>query len=253
MQQSDLGHLESLLSETAVLLTQPVRTGYRDLPLGVADLVERLARSADVVRWPVIRYAGLYPFQAIARHPADRSITPPVAPYHDLRTVAAARDGRGEHDRWDADVSADQIRAVAAASIAELAFREQRDTDVGVADTLAGCGVDAAHTINHPGNSVLDALARRLLATQGIRSAPTPIAEPLLDSAWAPLEQRVIDALGLSADPRPRWRLDGRTIDPDGVHVAQFDWYRRNPDFVELTIARHRDTMATLGLLGGPR
>jgi hypothetical protein len=41
---------------------------------------------ATVVRWPVIRWAGLHPFQAIVRDPRDPSRDPPIVPYHDLRT-----------------------------------------------------------------------------------------------------------------------------------------------------------------------
>lgn len=250
--RDDVPYLLALLDETVVLLTQPVRAGYRDLPIGAADLVDQLRGRATVIRWPVIRYAGLYPFQVIARHPADRSITPPGVPYHDLRTVAAARDGRRPTQDWDVEVGDDTFRAVADASIAELARRESRDTDVGVSDVLAVFGADAAHTINHPGNSVLHELARRLLATQNITSVPLTIAEPLLDATWAPLEQRVLDALGLTATPRPRWRHLGREIEPDAIHAIQLDWYSQYPDFIDLTIERHGATMAMLGL-GGPR
>jgi hypothetical protein len=253
LQRCDLPYLEELLAHTAVLLTQPVRTGYRDLPIGVADLLERIPRRAAVLRWPVIRYAGLFPFQAIARHPADRSITPPGVPYHDLRTVAAARAGFGATEPWDADVTAEQIRAVAAASRHELEARERRDTDVGISDVLAHHGAEAAYTINHPGNPVLHDLACRLLAAGDVPATPTLIVEPLLDSAWSPLEARVIDALGIVAAPRPRWRLAGVELEPQQVHTTQLAWYYRYPDFVELTVRRHCAVMDILGLLGGRR
>lgn len=250
IQSSDLPFVHALLGQTAVLLSQPVRPGYRDLPLGTADLIERLPTGATTYRWPVIRYAGLYPFCAIARHPADRSITPPGVPYHDLRTVAAAGKGAAVDDEWDIEVSDDQIRAVAAASRSDLARRE-RDTDVGIADAIASYGSDAAHTINHPGNSTLRELARRVLALCDVPDtlAP-PDGGPLLGSAYAPLEPRVIAALGITATPRPRWRLHGVELDPQDVHATQIDWYSKYPEFIEVTVRRHRKTMQTLGLLG---
>ena len=245
----DLPFLDALLAQTAVLVSQPIRADYRDLRLGTAQLVERLAPRAVCVRWPVIRYAGPYPFQAIVRRPADRSLNPPVVPYHDLRTVAAARAGRARTDPWDVEVSADQIRAVAAYSRDELARRESRDCDVGISDLLTGLGAGAAHTINHPGNALLEALAQRILDRLGVPLAVPAVDTVLLSSVTAPLESRVLEALGLGGTARPNWCSDGAVISPQTVHAAQLSWYRSNPDFVELAVERHGIVMEMLGLL----
>lgn len=249
IERSDLPYLDSLLAASAVLVSQPVRAGYRDLPLGTSELAERLSSSATCIRWPVIRYAGLYPFQAIVRHPADRSVVPPVVPYHDLRTVAAARAGLSPSSVWDVDVSADQLRAAAEASRDELARRERRDCDVGVSDVLGPCGAQAAHTINHPGNRVLETLARRILDAADVRLSVPAISRTLLDSVHAPLEPRVLTALGLDAAPRYHWVHHGDRLSVDDVHAAQLNWYAANPDYVELAITRHAHMMDILGLL----
>ncbi|MDO3636163.1 WcbI family polysaccharide biosynthesis putative acetyltransferase [Mycolicibacterium arseniciresistens] len=247
---TDLPHLEALLARTSVLACQPIRPDYRDLPIGTGQLAARIPRSATVVRWPVIRYAGLYPFQVIVRHPADRSVVPPAVPYHDLRTIVGARDGRTPQAPWDVDVSAAQIVAAAEASRAELARREQRDTDVGVSDVLMRFGADAAHTINHPGNSVLVELGRRILASQGV-AAPVP-APPrtLLRSVHAPLEARVLEALRIDAAPRACWTTELGPLSPQDVHATQMRWYADNPDYIELALQRHAATAELLGLTG---
>ncbi|TRW82796.1 hypothetical protein FK535_12625 [Mycolicibacterium sp. 018/SC-01/001] len=247
--QQDLPHLDALLGQAAVLLSQPIRPDYRDLPLGTLQLVARLNPAAKAVRWPVIRYAGLYPFQVIVRRPADRSLTPPVVPYHDLRTIAAARAGHGPDDPWDVDVSGEQLRAVAASSREELAMREARDCDLGVSDLLADFGVDAAHTINHPGNPVLIALAQRILDHLAAHVTAGPVDTVLLSSVTAPLEARVLDALGLAGTPRPAWCQDGIAISAQEVHAAQLAWYGAHRDFLELAVQRHRNVMDALGLL----
>ena len=244
---SDLPHLHALLAQTKVLLSQPIRPDYRDLPLGTRQLVAQLPSGATCVRWPVIRDAGLYPFQVIVRRPADRSVTPPVVPYHDLRTIAAARHGRAPTDPWDVEVTAEQIRSAAAVSRGELAMREQRDCDVGISDVLPALGIGAAHTINHPGNDVFYALARRILDQVGLPPVIAPVDTVLLSSVSAPLEARVLSALGLTGTPQPNWRHDGNTITPDAVHAAQLQWYRRNPDFLDLAEQRHRNVMDVLG------
>lgn len=248
LERSDLPALHRLLERTTVLLTQPVRAGYRDMPLGTEELAAHLPRSARVVRWPVIRYAGLHPFQAIVRNPVDRSVVPPVVPYHDLRTVTAARDGRSDDDEWDVAVPPESFVAVADASSAELARRERTQCDVGISDVLRSYGTDAAHTINHPGNRVLTELGRRVVALLGV-DLPVPEREAtLLFSAVAPLERRVLDALGLNAAEKPLWIMDGHELNPTDVHRVQLQWYRDNPDFVPLALERHALTLELLGL-----
>lgn len=245
---TDMPHVHALLGRAAALLAQPIREDYRDLPLGTAQLTGMLPPSGRVVRWPVIRYAGLYPFQVIVRHPADRSVNPPAVPYHDLRTVAAAIAGRAPGDPWDVEVGPDRFWDNAEASIAALAARERRDTDVAVSDVLAAAGVDACHAINHPGNTVLAALARRILAAMDVTAGVIPIEHVLLNSVYVPLEARVIDALGIAAEPRPDWRLDGATLRAQDVHETQMRWYADHPDYLGLTVERHGATMDLLGL-----
>lgn len=248
LERADLRHLDALLGETAVLLCQPIRDDYRGLPLGTAQLAERLPKSAKVLRWPVIRYAGLYPFQVIVRHPADRSVTPPPVPYHDLRTIVAARDGLPIDAAWDVEVSAAQLRAVAEASSGELARRERAHTDVGVSDVFARYGADAAHTINHPGNGVLAELADRILRHENVTLPVDPPARTLLGSIRAPLEGRVLAALGIAAEPRTNWEEPQRTWAPDDVHAIQRRWYDVNPDYIGLAVERHAATLDLLGL-----
>lgn len=225
-----------------MLVTQPVRDGYRELPLGTAELAARLPRGARVVRVPVIRYTGLHPFAAIVRHPDDMARVPPVVPYHDLRTLAAAA-GRPPAGPPAAEV----VREIARGSVAELARRE-RATDVGVSDVLAGLGAAAAHTLNHPGNPVLIALARRVQDALGL---PVDAADPgrvLLGGIRAPLAAGVVDALGLDADPRPHWTVDGAPVPDATVRAAQLAWYAAHPRWVGAGLERHAERLELLGL-----
>ena len=154
-----------------MLLSQPIRPGYRDLPIGTDDVAAGMPDDAVVLRWPVVRWSGLEPFSAIVRDPDEPSADPPVVPYHDLRTLAqAARSGTGA---WDVEVSAETIRAMAQDGLAELRRREQEGTDVAVSDLLLEQGAEAMHTLNHPGNPVLLRLAERVLDELGEAGRPT--------------------------------------------------------------------------------
>ncbi|NMH96977.1 WcbI family polysaccharide biosynthesis putative acetyltransferase [Pseudonocardia acidicola] len=239
----DLPHLRALLGRAALLLSQPVRDGYRNLPLGTAQVAALLPPGGQVLRWPVVRYTGLHPFSAIVRHPSDPAAVPPVVPYHDLRTLAVAAGGAGR-----TTAPPDALRAVAAGSAAELHRRERRDCDVAVSDLLVGLGADAVHTLNHPGNPLLVALARRV---QDALGAPADAADPgrtLLGGVRAPLEEPVIAALDLGVAARADWLVDGVAVPAGTVHRAQLDWYAAHPAWVSAGLRRHSDRMALLGL-----
>lgn len=239
----DLPHLHGLLARTELLLSQPVRDGYRGLPLGTAELAARMPTGGRVLRWPVIRYAGLHPYVAIVRHRLDMSAVPPVVPYHDLRTLTAAAGLPP-----GAPPGPDALREAADMSVQELARRE-RDVDVGVSDLLRGLGTAAAHTLNHPGNPVLIALARRVQAAVG---HPADAADPgreLLGGIRAPLHQPVLDALGLAGAARPHWIVDGAEVDDEEVRIAQRAWYIAHPQWVAAGLERHAARLELLGLV----
>jgi hypothetical protein len=236
---SDLPHLHEVLRRTSVLITQPVRDDYRDLPIGTRQLTGRLAAKSAVIRWPVIRYHGLHPFSAIIRHPDDRSAVPPVVPYHDLRTLADAA-GSG----WRPVRTATALRASASASIAEQHDRERRaEVDIVVSDLFRAAGAHATHTINHPGNPVLIQLARRI---QHALRLPADARDPgrvLLSSIHAPLDADVLDALDLDGQPRDHWVVEGMTVGHEEIYSAHRRWYEHHPQWIEAGLSRHADRM----------
>lgn len=250
---ADLPHLHALLARTTVLLSQPVREDYRNLPLGTAQLAARLPPGARVLRWPVIRIGALHPYQVIVRHPRDRSLGPPVVAYHDLRTVVAARAPGELGPLPPADAPPQAYRDAAAASVAELARREAAQCDVGVSDVLGAAGAGAAHTVNHPGNPVLTVLAQRVRAAL---DAPGDVGDPvrdLLGGVRAPLEPAVLTALGLDpAAARADWIVGGAVVDAQHVHRVQAAFYRADPGWLDAAQARHGERMTLLGLpVGG--
>lgn len=248
LEATDVPHLQRLVARVARVLAQPVADGYRDLPLGTGEIAAWLPAGGRLVRWPVIQYAGLFPFQVTVRHPSAPAAVPDGVPYHDVRTILAARDGRRPEDDWDVEVTAGAFRAVAEASAAELRRREDRDTDVGVADLLGTAGSASTYTINHPGNVLLQAAAERILAHEG---QPGEVPGPdriLLSTTQTPLERRVLTALGLDGEVRTEWWHDGSMITADEVHRTQLAWYVEHPQFVEAGVTRHRELIETLGL-----
>ena len=242
---SDLGPLRRLLGRTSVLLSQPVQDGYRDLPLGTAEVASLMPAGSTVIRWPVVRCAALHPCQAIIRDPRDPTRDPPLVPYHDLRTLASARSGQ---DLLAADIPVEGCRTVASASLAELRRRERLHCDVAVSDVLERPRIGDMFTVNHPGNRVLLALAHRLQqAIGGVPDAADP-ARDLLGEVRAPVPEAASTALGFPGTPSSTWSVRGRAIAAQEIHRVQWQWYRENPALVDAGYARHEQSLRDLEL-----
>lgn len=237
----DTALLNALLGHTDLLVTQPVRDDYRGLPLGTAQLARAVPATARTVLVPAFRYAGLYPWQAVVRSVHG---DPPVVPYLDLRTVVEAATGRRP-----TAAPAEGIRAVARASLATLTERERRHDTVVASDLVVPAGADAAHAVNHPGNTVLIGTARRVQERAGLPVDATDPGRILLREVFAPLEEQVVDALGLDAGAvRPTWTVRGEPLDPEAVRQVHLEWLAERPDVVDATLERHAPTLQALGL-----
>lgn len=238
---ADLPHLDRLLARVDVLVSQPVRDGYRELPLGTAEVLARATRRPRCVVVPIIRWAALHPFQVIVRSPGAGE--PPLVPYSDLRTltVAAGRPALPDVP------SADAVRAVRDLSVRELHGRQERHGTLPVVDLLVAAGAGATHTVNHPGNDVLAGLARRVLAAAGAAGEVADPGRTLLDSVHTPVLPAVLAALDLDpAAAREDWLVSGSRLADDEVRAAQLRWYADHPGVAEAGLARHAEAAAVL-------
>lgn len=243
IEDDDLPHLDRTLAAVGVLVTQPVKDGYRGLPVGTSEVAGALPDGAVVVRIPAIRYAGLFPFQVLVRAPPLGD--PPVVPYHDLRTMVQAATGA----RPASGAPADAYREIERSSVAELRRREQAGGIVAVFDLLHRAGVAAAHTVNHPGNPVLRGLAERVLERLGHQVEVPDPGRTLLDAVHTPLAADVLDALGLPGPARDTWVVAGVEVGDDEVRDEQLRWYATHDHVAPAGLRRHRDAAARLGLL----
>lgn len=245
LESSDIPYLRAAASVSQILISQPIREDFRDLPLGTRQVAAMMPPDATVIHYPVIQFAGLLPYQAIVRDPLDPSQDPPVVPYHDLRTLAEALRGV----RPAADPSRAAILAVGAASLAELRRREERDCDVGVSDLFHQPEAGDMATINHPGNRILLALAGRLQSAMGLATDVVEPGRALLGEVVTPIERAVSDAWCLSGPVTDQWIVRGEMVSPQTIYDAQIRWYAENPAVVRAGLDRHGSTMDLLGLM----
>ena len=243
--RADVDHLQRLAERAAILLTQPVRDDYGDLPLGSDQVAAMLPTDGVVLHWPVLRFAGFHPFQAIIRDPVDGSNEPPVVPYHDLRTLASARRGV---DLFDSEPSIAACTELTAASLAELQRREQAQCDITISDVIARPEPGDMFTINHPGNRVLVELARRVQRALDRPADATAPDRNLLGDVIAPSPAAALTALGLPGTEDDHWTVRGSQVPARDVHDAQLAWYAEHPAVVAAGWERHQSTLRTLGL-----
>ena len=250
----DVDRLRGILARADVLVTQPIRDDYRGLPLGTAQLAELLPPGAHTVTYPTLRWDGLMPYHAIVRDPADPSRNPPVVPYHDLRILAAA--ARGLDRPVETHPSEEALRAAAGLSIGQLRAREERHGTVTVSDVLETAPV--WHTINHPSNATLAALAQRVLdhlVDDGVldrhEGAVPQVVDPgrvLLASVQTPLSPVVLDALGLDVmHARRAWVVGGRTVPDEEVDEEHAAFYAEHPLVVETGMRKYADLLTAWG------
>ncbi|PPF83051.1 peptide ABC transporter ATPase [Pseudoclavibacter sp. RFBJ3] len=242
LEATDLPYLEAWLGRASFLVSQPVRDDYRGLPVGTRQLAAQLPSDARVALFPVIRFAGLYPFQAIIRPPSDTSLVPPLVPYHDLRILAEAAGV----DALPVSASRNAVAAVAAESIAQLRTREEHHGTVTVSDLFRHPTFAQARTINHPGNPIWLETASRVRDRLGLPEVAITLDREILNSIHAPREQSVIDAWGLEDVATESWTVEGKAIPADRIRDAHLAWYREHPDAVAAGLARHGATLEAL-------
>lgn len=232
--------LDRVLESARVVVTQPIRDGYRDLPVGTRQLAARLPRSTSLVVVPAVRHRALHPMQAVVRLPDVAVTDPPLVAYHDLRLIAEALDVRLM------PLTPDLVRRIAAESTITLRSREEKADAVPIADVFDRPHADLMRTMNHPGNPVFVELARRVRDRIGLIAAPQPVGRPLLASIVAPLEPVVVETWQLEAPPDPFWTVEGERIHADTVAEAHRQWYRENPRSLALAADRHAGDLTLL-------
>ena len=247
LEAPDMGWFLDLVARADVLVTQPIRDGYRGLPVGTGQLRALLRRGARHVVVPVLRFDGLMPYQAIIRDPDEPSLNPPVVPYHDLRTLCLAA---GYAPAPEPEPSA--YRRAAAMSVQQIRVREQAHGAVVVSDYLETNPV--WHTVNHPDNATLAFMASRVLEALGLPGEPVPPDYEMLGGLDAPVEAAAAEALGVSVQGRDVWRdRSNGVISADEIREAQLEFYRQRPALVAHGLERHAERIANLGLNLGLR
>ena len=249
LRPEEVGVLQAWLGRTDLLVVPPVRPDYRDLPLGTEQLRDRLPASARTCLVPLVRYAGLHPWHLVVHPPGLPDPEPPVVAYHDVRVVARAAWTRLDRTApTSPPASEDGVLAVAEASVAELARREQAAGTVVVSDLLRSPVADAVRTVNHPGNALLAPLAARVRTALGLAALGPAVTRPLLTSVLAPLEPVVLAAHRLDEPPRATWRVGGSDVAAAAVAAAQLAWYAERPDVLDVVLERARPQAVALGV-----
>lgn len=249
MRADEADALRRLLPHIGLFIAQPVRDGYRELPLGSEQMGALV--NGRVIGIVQLFYRGLYPFQAYVRH---RGYEAPRSEYDDLRFLYCAAKGFDARHAacWlrEYEPPRDVVAQVAAESRAELGRREQQ---FGL-EVRAAARIDdpelhgqSFYTINHPRLPLLRIVAEGICRTLGLPFELRIKREPL-SRILTPLEPAVCTALGLSQAPRPGWQLDGASYSTERLLALHLRRYAADASIVSAGIEQHGQEMVRLGL-----
>jgi hypothetical protein len=244
---SDIPHLNRVLGQASVLVSQPIQDDYRGLPIGTKNLMDVLRPATPTVLMPVIRFAGLYPTHVIVRPPSDPSLSPPLVAYHDLHTLVEGADRLHGYTTSLPPLTPTVVRAIGDRSVEQLRSRENQHHTVVVSDLFERPAFGQMRTINHPGNPVWTALAARVRSAIGLEPLAVDPGREILNNVHAPRAAVVAEAYDLPSPAQPNWVVDGVDVADEVVHEAHLRWYAQNPDVINAGITRHRSTLETLG------
>lgn len=260
----DVPHLHALVRRADLLVSQPVGADYHGLPVGSGQLADLLPAGAQTLLVPVLRFAGLFPFQVTVRPSFAPSIDPPGVPYHDLRTLLCAAEFP-EESAWTpamnarfreltALVEADDVRRLAASSVDAMRQRERKHGTVALSEVLSEdiWAYRTHHTLNHPTNAFFERAVSRILS-EADWSAPQKPTGPdfeMLGGIRGRVEAVAAEVFPVEAQ---EWRVGEDELPEARIRDLQLQWYRDQPGFVEAGLARHADTLELLGLPAAAR
>lgn len=225
-----LERAREVIARCALLITQPVRPGYRMPGTGWEELIDIAPKDVRVISYPVAYDSTEFPFQIVGHETTGLGSFAPLTAYHDIRHVVAAERGWEVEKILEWLPSAADAAALCAVSEHSLAEMRRREAllDIRVSASLGRPG--AMFTVNHPTNSVLIHVAEGVLAALG---APQSLAIPAheeLEHTTTALERAVLDAHGWSPGLARGWIVGRKPLDLAEIVGRHVELLRSRPE-----------------------
>ena len=235
--------LMRVIRNTDVLITQPVRSNYRSLPIGTSDIRTALAPTARVLTFPSIYFRGFHPYLCYvhAKGPLGTP-APTIGGYHDLRFIAEAVT----NIRTEADSCA--LKAAYDESLQTMQVREKA-LDIKVSDHVKDLGVHSFWTVNHPSNALLLRVATAVHEQLGVEPIESLAADELLGELKAPLLPEVGAAVEESARTSDTWFVGHRQVSDSELRRSHLDFYSDRARLLSAAWDEHGDELRRLGLV----
>lgn len=244
--EEQVRYLRRLVAEADAFITEPLPAGYLGKPVGMDDLVPFLRPGTPVITFPRVHFEGLHPYQ-VGVGPGGTQ-TPPIVPYHDLRTIAAVSGHTDRERAWGGGASARALRECAAWSLVRMRLTEA-NTDIRVADSVRNAGASAVHTVDRPGNALIVQIARSVQEALGVTVGVPESKVDLLGQCRVPVSAEVAEALGFEAPTTNTWSINGKELSIEEVDEEQTRWYHDHPGILRTLLAHQHARMDLLGVL----
>ena len=240
-QPEDVRLLHAQLRSADWLVAQRVQPGYREgLGLDTPTLCALLPEAARAVVLPNLHYEGHHPWIGYAHDPDGRlaalEAESPLGPYHDHLAMAAAARGLAPGQLLQPDPPPELLELIRRHHLDSLAELQRRELDctVSISDWIARQHRErpVAHTINHPTQTTLDQVLRRLLAALAL---PHQLDDALFDAhehlgaLSIPIHPWVRQALALGAWAGGWGQRRGTPLSIEQQLAESLAFYRQHP------------------------
>lgn len=246
---SDVSTIHDLVRNAALIVAQPVRENYRDMPLGTSQVL-RGSSAAHEVTFAPLYYEGLHPYLAyVHASGALGTPAPRTGGYHDLRWIAFAASGARSYGEWWARnrPSDEALVENARCSLKELTRREE-NVDARVSADITALGTTSFWTLNHPSNALLGKVVDFVVSSVGLSPDQTRGPERL-GSLRAPVHGEVRTALGFAWVPNSSSWGGRRSVSDAGVRGAHLNYYEQSPDVLRVALMEHDEKLTRLGMI----
>ncbi|ELS03187.1 tetratricopeptide repeat protein [Xenococcus sp. PCC 7305] len=250
LDKSDVADLEAKIFQTDLFIHQLVSDNYQEIEqFGTNYLRKNLPSSSKVIAIPGAYFTGYHPAIISFKNEEGNKSNEPCD-YHDVNLLYLFDRGKTVNETISLIQQANfyQPQYVINNVINTLNELRRREVelDITISDFIEKNyrRQKLFHTINHPGNTVLNYLANSILKLLDLPPNSQEFQSEILDFTRFPIYPSVAQALKLNFDFDSEYCIQGEILNLQQTVELFFNFYNDNQELVKLNILQNQDKYA---------